>query len=57
MTTVTRPVSSPACDLGRPAALWLAALAPQQSAGKPPGCRAQLAARFDLAGDRPPYRI
>jgi len=58
MTTVTRPVSSPAYDLGRPAALRLAALAPQQAACKSPGYRAQLAARFDLAGDRPrPYRI
>ena len=57
MTTVTLPVSSPAYYLGRPAALWLAALAPQQAAYKSPGYRAQLAARFDLAGDRPPFRI
>jgi len=42
MITVTPPVSSPAYDLGRPAALWLAALAPQQAAYKSPGCRAQL---------------
>jgi len=57
MTTVTRPVSSPAYDLGRKAALWLAALEPQQAACKSPGYRAQPAARFDLAGDRPPCRI
>jgi hypothetical protein len=57
MTTVTRLVSSPAYDLGRPAALWLAALVPQQATYKSPGYRAQAAARFNVAGDRPPCRI
>jgi hypothetical protein len=57
MITVTRPVSSSAYDLSRPAARWLAALAPQQAACTSPGYRAQPTARSDLAGDRPPYRI
>lgn len=57
MTTHSRQANVTAYYLGRPAALWLAALAPQQAAYKSPGYRAQLAARFDLAGDRPPYRI
>ena len=56
MTTLTRPAASPAYYLGRPAALWLAALAPQQAASTSPGYRAQPTASSDLAGDRPPYR-
>jgi len=58
MTTASRPVSSPAWYLGRPAALWLATLEPQQTAYKSPGYRAQPGGRFDLAGDRPacPHR-
>jgi hypothetical protein len=56
MTTLTRPASSPAYYLGRPAALWLAALAPQQAASTSPGYRAQPAASSDLTGDRPPHR-
>jgi hypothetical protein len=34
--TRTRPANTPAYYLGRPAALWLAALAPRPTACKPP---------------------
>jgi hypothetical protein len=38
MTTHTRPVSTPAYYLGRPAGLWLAALASRRGKG---GCAAE----------------
>jgi hypothetical protein len=35
--TRTRPANTPAYYLSRPAALWLAALAPRPTTRKPPG--------------------
>jgi hypothetical protein len=35
--THTRPANTPAYYLSRPAALWLAALAPRPTTRKPPG--------------------